>query len=136
MGGVVHCSGSWFLVVGSRWYLALWNGISVLGTTKCIVHKGLSTLHFKIITYYSKTIPSSFLKIPPSPHLTNKLASQVFLINRNETVKLSSLNTIPVKQKHNVGFFIFTFTLKYMLGNIWINKIHARQCLICNKIIF
>ena len=33
------------------------------------------------------------------------------------------------KQQRNVGFFIFKFTLKYMLGNVYINKIHARQCL-------
>ena len=29
----------------------------------------------------------------------------------------------------NVGFFIFKFTLKYMLGNGYINKKHARQYL-------
>ena len=45
----------------------------------------------------------------------------VFLINRNATVKLSSINTIHVKQQHNLGFFIFKFTLKYMLGNVYIN---------------
>ena len=36
---------------------------------------------------------------------------------------------IHVKQQHKVGFFIFKFILKYMLGNVSINKIHARQCL-------
>ena len=41
--------------------------------------------------------------------LTNR-ESQVFLINRNATVKLSSINIIHVK-KH-VAFFIFKFTLK------------------------
>ena len=44
-------------------------------------------------------------------------------------MKLSSINTIHVKQEHNFGFFIFKFTLKYMLSNVYINKIHARQCL-------
>ena len=49
-------------------------------------------------------------------------------------MKLSLISTIHVKQKHNIGFFIFKFTLKYMLGNVYINKvyinkIHARQCL-------
>ena len=29
--------------------------------------------------------------------------------------------TIHVKQQHNVGFFIFKFTLKYMLQNVYIN---------------
>ena len=37
-------------------------------------------------------------------------------------------NYLSVKQQHIVCFFIFTFTLKYMLGNVYINKIHARQC--------
>ena len=50
--------------------------------------------------------------------LSTNQASQVFLINRNATVKLSSVNTIHVKQ-HNVGFFIFKFTLKYMLGDVY-----------------
>ena len=39
------------------------------------------------------------------------------------------MNTIYVKQQHNVGFFIFKFTLKYMLDNVCINKMHAMQCL-------
>ena len=39
-------------------------------------------------------------------------------------LKLSSTNTIHVKQQHKVGFFIFKFTIKYMLGNVYINKIH------------
>ena len=42
-------------------------------------------------------------------------------------LKLSSINTIYVKQQHNVGFFIFKFTLKYILGNVYINKIHVRK---------
>ena len=49
--------------------------------------------------------------------------SQVFVINRNATVKLlNSINAIHVKQQHNVGFFIFKFTLKYMLGNVYIGN--------------
>ena len=94
-----------------------------------IVLKGVSTPppHFKIIPPVTKIPP--FLKIPHLPTLLTNQSSQVFLINRNATVKLSSINTIHVKQQHNVGFFIFKFTLKYMLGNVYINKIHARQCL-------
>ena len=43
---------------------------------------------------------------------------------------LSSINTIHVKQQqHNVGFFIFKFTRKDMLRNVYINKRHASQCL-------
>ena len=44
-------------------------------------------------------------------------------------MKLSSINTIHVKQQHNIDFIISKFTLNYMLGNVYINKIHARQCL-------
>ena len=72
---------------------------------------------------------TSFLKISHPPTSPTNPSSQVFLINRNATVKLSSINNIHVKQQHNVGFFIFKFTLKYMLGHVYINKIHARQCL-------
>ena len=72
----------------------------------------------------------SFLKIsPPLPHpptLPADWSFQVFLINRNATVKLISINTMHVKQHQNIVFFIFKLTLKYMLGNIYINKIHAR----------
>ena len=46
--------------------------------------------------------------------------TQVFFINRKETVKVNSINAAHVKQQHNVGFFIFKFTLKYMLGNVYI----------------
>ena len=66
-----------------------------------------------------------FLKISHPPTLPTNRSSQVFLINRNVTVKLSSMNTIHVKQEHNVGFSIFKFTLKYMLGNVYGNEIHV-----------
>ena len=59
-----------------------------------------------------------FLKIPPSPTLPANWSSQVFHINKNATVKLSSINTIHVKEHNNVGFFIFKFFLKYMSGII------------------
>ena len=60
-----------------------------------------------------------FLKIPHSPVTspTNR-PFEVFLIDRNATVKLSSINTILIKQQHNAGFFIFKFILKYMLDNV------------------
>ena len=81
----------------------------------------------------SKSFPSllgspHFLKFP-IPTLPANQSFQVFLINRNATVKLSSITTIHLKQQHNICFFIFKFTLKYILGNIYINKVHARQCL-------
>ena len=46
-------------------------------------------------------------------------------------LNLSSINTANAKQQYNMGFFIFKFTLKYMLvgSSVYINKIHARQCL-------
>ena len=62
-------------------------------------------------------------------NITDKSAIPVFLIDRSVTVKLSSINTVHVKQQHNIGFFVFKFTLKYMLHNVYINKIHAKQCL-------
>ena len=61
-------------------------------------------------------------------HITDKSVIPVFLIDRNATVKLSSINTIHVNQQHNVSFFVIKFTLKYML-HVYINKIHAKQCL-------
>ena len=67
--------------------------------------------------------PPPFLKILHSPTSPANLSSQVFLFNRNATVKLSSINTIHVKQKHNVGFFIFKFTLStkqvYIVGKVF-----------------
>ena len=36
-------------------------------------------------------------------------------------MKLSSMNTIHVKQQHNVSFYIFKFTQTYMLGHVFIN---------------
>ena len=91
-----------------------------------IVRKGLSPPHFKIIPHYWDS--PLFLKITHPPTLLANRSSQVFLFNRNATVKLSSINTIHVKQQHSAGFFIFKFTLKYMLGNFDINKIHVTQC--------
>ena len=97
-----------------------------------IVCKGISSppCHFKMIP--PPLLGSSpFLKIPlpPSPTVLINQLAQVFLIGRNATVKLSSMNTIHVKQQHNVDFFIFKFFPKFMLDNVYINKIHARQCL-------
>ena len=86
-----------------------------------IVCKGVSTTP-KIMGVRNTHTP-----LPPPPPLTSK-SVKVFLINRNATVKLHSLNSIHVKQKYHVGFFTFKFTLKYMLGNVYINKIHARKC--------
>ena len=81
--------------------------------------------HFEIIPPITRIPP--FLKIPYPPTLTVNWSYHVFPINRNAVVKLSSINSIHVKQQRNVEFFTFKFTLKYMPGNIYINKIHARQ---------
>ena len=95
---------------------------------KNIVHKGAPTLPFQNNPPDYRMLP--FLKIPHPPILWANQSSQVFLINRNATVKVSSINTIHVKQQHNVGFFIFKLTLAwYMLGNVYFIKIRARQCL-------
>ena len=103
-----------------------------------IVRKGVSTSPPPPM---SKSFPSllgslHFLKFP-IPTLPANQSFQVFLINRNATVKLSSITTIHLKQQHNICFFIFKFTLKYILGNVYINKVHARQylqiCLYCRE---
>ena len=71
--------------------------------------------------YHAPILKSSpHFQNAPSPTLPGFLASQVFLINRNATVKFSSINTIHVNQQHNNGFFIFKFTLKYILGSVYI----------------
>ena len=95
------------------------------------VHKGVSTpSHFKIFPpLLESTPPSHLLKSPIPPTLLTNRSSQVLLINRNATMKLSSIHIICVKQQDIVCFFIFKFTLKQMVGNVYINKIHARQCL-------
>ena len=105
--------------INSHWSFSLW--------CSSIVCKVVST------SPISKSFPqllrySVFLKIRHPPTLLVNRSSQVFLINRNATVKLSPINTIHVKQQHYIGFSIFKFTLKYMLGNVYVNKIHARQC--------
>ena len=99
---------------------------------KNIVHKGAPTLPFQNNPPDYRMLP--FLKIPHPPILWANQSSQVFLINRNATVKVSSINTIHVKQQLNDGFFIFKFTLKYMLGNAYIDKIHSWQCLYNDKL--
>ena len=45
-------------------------------------------------------------------------SSQVLFINRNATVKSSSINNIHLQQQLNVGFFILKLTSKHMLGNV------------------
>ena len=64
----------------------------------CIDRKGVSTPPLQFKNH------SHFLKFP-SPTLPANRSSQV--INRNAAVQLSSINTIQVKQQHNVGFFHF-----------------------------
>ena len=72
----------------------------------------------------------SICRISHPATLTANRSFQVFLLKKKATVKLRSIYTIHVKQQHNAGFFIFKFTLKYILvGNVFINKKHARQCL-------
>ena len=99
---------------------------------KNIVRKGAPTLPFQNNPPDYRMLP--FLKIPHPPILWANQSSQVFLINRNATVKVSSINTIHVKQQLNDGFFIFKFTLKYMLGNAYIDKMHSWQCLYNDKL--
>ena len=69
-----------------------------------IVSKGVSTppppTLFKIPSPPKKNRIPQFLKIPippPPPTLPANQSFQVFLINRNATMKLGSINTIHVK---------------------------------------
>ena len=100
-------------------------------TATNIVHKGVSTPPPSQFQNHLPLLGSlHFLKSPITLGKSVNQSSRVFLVNRNATVKLSSINTVHVKQQHNIGFFIFKFTLKYMLGfNVYTNKIHAEQCL-------
>ena len=90
--------------------------------------KEISTLLIQNYPFITRIPPPQSLNIPhppPLPTLPANASSQFSLINSNATVELSSINTIHVKQQHNVGFLIFKFNLKYMLGNVYINKIHT-----------
>ena len=95
-----------------------------------IVRKGVSAPISKSSAPLRESPPPFLIISHPTSHAspTNQ-STQVFLIDGNATVKLSLMNTNHVKQQHNVDFFIFKFNLKYMLDNVYINKIHARQCL-------
>ena len=91
--------------------------------------------HFMLSPCIDSSLPPSNFEEPPMPStpvgnpgqkgggggvhtmLPTNQPCQAFLINRNATIKLSSINAIHVKQQHNVAFFIFKFTLKYMLGD-------------------
>ena len=84
--------------------------------SQVIVFKGVSTLPPPI----SKSSPPllgspPFLKIPHSPTLLANWSSQVFLINRKGSVKLSSMNTIHVKQRKHWLFHFQGYS-----------KVHAR----------
>ena len=106
---------------------------------KDIVRKGVSTSPFQNHLPITRIPP--FFKILHPFTLPGNMSPQVFLNNRNATVKLSSINTIHVKQRHSNDFFNFKLTLKYMLGNVYINKTNARQCLhiislYCREVLF
>ena len=106
---------SWDLKVVSTW------NFHKLTDARPVI--GYQPPHFKIIPLLLGYPP--FLRIPHLPILPTNRLSQVFLFNRNATVKLSFINTIHIKQQHNFGPFIFKVTLKYVLGNIYIYIIHA-----------
>ena len=99
------------------------SGSELVKYTYIIVCKVDQPSHFKVIPPLPGSLP--FFKISHAPTLVTNRSFQVFLIDGNATVKLSSINTIHVNQQHYVGFFIFKFTLKYMLGNVYINKVHT-----------
>ena len=122
-----------FQIVGRSHWWSLY--LRMLG--KGLLLKTTHSLLRTIISKSSSSLLGSPLFLnpyhPPSPPfpptLLASLSFQVFLIKRNATVKSNSVKAIHVKQQHNVAFFIFKFTLKYIHANIYIKKIHARQCL-------
>ena len=75
--------------------------------------------------------PTPIFKNTSSPILPENRLYQVSLLTE---MQLSA--NIHVAQQHNLGFFIFKFTLAYILGNAYINEIHARQCLYIMSIYF
>ena len=82
-----------------------------------LVCKGISTLHFKIIC--------PLLGSPHSTYPYQQISHPNFSLLKKCSCEIkfykNELNlNIHVKQQHNVGFFIFKFTLKYMLGNVYI----------------
>ena len=90
------------ILVDDQSKLCVTSTMELFVTKNSIVCRRVSTPpHLKII-------PPHFLKPvihppppppPPPPTLLTNLSSQVFLINRNATVKLTSVNTIHVKQQ-------------------------------------
>ena len=88
-----------------------------------IVHKGIyqPLPHFKIIPPLLGS-PPPFLNIRHPPPYRQIVHHKFSLLIEMQPVKLSSINTIHVKQQHNVGFFIIKFILKRMLGNVFVNK--------------
>ena len=103
-------------------YLCPWFGY-YLGPISTNCPNTQNTLKTKINILWSKQWGD--IGVGPLTLSTNR-ASQVFC-KCNCEIKFNKYYTIHVKQ-HNVGIFIFKFTLKYMLSDV-INKIHARQCL-------
>ena len=92
--------------------------------------------------YIINVIVCKVVSIPPPPpsfqnHHPTLLVSPLFL--KSPIVHLtckSIIQSSPYWQKCNCEIkfnkyypFFFKFTLKYMLVNVSINKIHARQCL-------
>ena len=100
-----------------------------LDKTKCHKKAGLYPLSRRQIFGKTKNLIPPLLGFPhflkfsiPPPY--QQIGHPKFSLS-----KQMQINTVHVKQQHTVDFFIFKFTLKYMVGNVYINKIHARQCL-------
>ena len=61
-------------------------------------------------------------KCPPPPPSIIRISRFLKFPISSPYQQMPNLNTIHVKQQSSVGFLIFKFTLKYMLGNVYINK--------------
>ena len=79
----------------------------------------------------SKSSPP-FLKSPqppPLPHLTGKSVIQSFPLSTKMQLELSSINTIYVKQQHNIDFLIFKFSVKCSLTEKTVWEVYFKYTL-------
>ena len=62
-------------------------------------------IHRNRVEGYQPLSPTPFVKFSHFTTLPANQLNQVSLINRNTTVKYSPINTIHIKQQHNLVFF-------------------------------
>ena len=101
-----------------------------VGHVWCIVRKGVSTPPFQNHPPLPVLGSPHFLKSPISPPSQQISHPKFSFINKNATVELSSINTIHVKQQHNVDFLIFKFSLKCSFTEKTVWEVYFKYTLI------